>query len=128
MALIKGRTIQRYELDTTKKDAFGVPEGSYTSEDIDNVLIGSPSESEVLENIQIHGKQITYTLAIPIGDEHDWSSGTIVGFYGRFWQTIGAPVRYDENALNVLPAAVPWNTKVRVTAYDGDVETEAADE
>lgn len=123
MALLKGDTIQLYTLKGDDADEFGVPTGKYTYEDVENVLIGSPTEQEVAETVKLYGKKAVYTLAIPIGDTHDWSD-RLVGFYGKIWHTIGYPIQYNENALSMLPKAIPWNTKVRVELYNGEIEVD----
>lgn len=120
MGLLRGKTIQLYTRDDSKVDAFGVPAGTYTVENVGNVLIGNPSETDISETIQLYGRKAVYTLAIPADDKHDWAD-RVVGFFGKYWHTIGEPVQYDPGVLSLLPSAVPWNKKVRVESYAGEV-------
>ena len=71
--------------------------------------IGSTEEIEQ-EKI-ISGKIVSYVLAIPKGDAHNWTD-TQVQFFGQTFRTIGIPTQgIDEN----IP--LKWNKKVRVEAY-----------
>lgn len=101
MIMIKGMTIKLY--------TDGI------AENIDNVLVGEPSSD---------GKM--YTLAIPKGDNHEWTD-KIVEFFGRKFRTVGFPEQgIEEN----IPLA--WHKKIRVeflningscTVYEKDTFT-----
>lgn len=101
MIMIKGMTIKMY--------TNGI------AESIDNVLVGEPSSD---------GK--SYTLAIPKGDNHEWTD-KIVEFFGKKFRTVGFPEQgIEEN----IPLA--WHKKIRVeflningscTVYEKDIFT-----
>lgn len=63
-------------------------------ETIHNVLIGEPSSGG-------------FTLAIPKGDEHDWTD-RITEFFGRKYRTVGLP---EQGIEANIPGA--WHKKVR---------------
>ena len=101
MIMIKGMTIKLYT------DGF--------AENIDNVLVGEPSSD---------GK--SYTLAIPKGDNHEWTN-KIVEFFGRKFRTVGLPEQGIEENIPLL-----WHKKIRVeflnvngscTVYEKDTFT-----
>ena len=101
MIMIKGMTIKLYT------DGF--------AENIDNVLVGEPSSD---------GK--SYTLAIPKGDNHEWTD-KIVEFFGRKFRTVGFPERGIEEHI-----PLSWHKKIRVeflningscTVYEKDTFT-----
>ncbi len=80
--MIKGMTIKLY--------ANGI------AENIDNVLVGEPSSDGT-----------SYTLAIPKGDNHEWTD-KIVEFFGRKFRTVGFPEQgIEEN----IPLA--WHKKIK---------------
>lgn len=90
--MIKGMTIKLY--------TNGI------AENIDNVLVGEPSTIGASELND--GKILTYTLAIPKGDTHEWTD-KIVEFFGRKFRTVGLPIQgIEEN----IPLA--WHKKVHV--------------
>lgn len=69
--------------------------GSATT--VKNVLVGEPSQS---------AGSLSYTLAIPKGDNHDWTDKKME-FFGRQFRTTGFPVQgIDEN----IPLF--WNKKI----------------
>lgn len=101
----------------TGVNAFHEPIYEETTEVVENVLV-SPSESgasgagEVADELNLTGKQLYYTLAIPKGDTHDWTD-TYVEFFGKKFRTVGAPT---EGIEDLIP--LEWNKKVRVTRYE----------
>jgi hypothetical protein len=79
--------------------------------DVENVLIGAPSSEDVINELNLSGKRIAYTLGIPKGDTHNWIN-TEVEFWGERYRTIGKPMQgIDEN----IPLS--WNKKVQVESY-----------
>ena len=58
------------------------------------------------------GAMLGYTLAIPKGDAHDWSS-RIVGFFGRLFRTVGEPIRGIEENI-----PLEWHQQVNVQRLD----------
>lgn len=115
--MIKGITVTLYEKKQTGVDGFNRPLYEETEERVENVLVGQPTEQEILDTLNLTGRKAVYTLAIPKGDAHDWENKT-VGFFGRKWKTIGMPIKGIEE---MIPLA--WNAKVRVEGY-GEGETD----
>lgn len=111
---IKGIQITLYETAVTGQDSFNRDIEEETAVTIDNVVVGQPSSEDVISEINVSGKHIAYTLAIPAGDEHDWTNKT-VEFYGRKWRTIGIPTQY---MAGFMGKNFPWNKQVKVEAYE----------
>ena len=105
----------------TGVNAFNEPIYEETTEVVENVLV-SPSESsaagagEVVDTLNLNGKQLYYTLAIPKGDAHDWTD-TMVEFFGKKFRTVGAPT---EGIEDLIP--LEWNKKVKVVRYEQESE------
>lgn len=93
----------------TGTDAFGAPIYTETSEEVDGVLIGSPSS----DDFEIYGKSVAYVLGIPKGDTHIWKDAE-VEFFGDKFRTLGLPEKG-------IDANIPlrWNQNVRVARYEG---------
>lgn len=110
---MKGITVILYERTKSGVDGFNNP--IYTDEaiSIENVLVGSPTEQEIADSLNLYQKRAIYTLAIPKGDTHKWSAGSVVEFFDRKWKTIGYPI---EGMEHLIP--LNWNKKVRVEAYE----------
>lgn len=112
MARLHGITIQLYEKTETGKDAFDRPVYTETVVDVDNVLIGEPTTEDVVDTLNLTGKRLAYTLAIPKGDTHIWTDRK-VGFFGETFHTIGRPT---EGIEDLIPLS--WNKKVKVERYE----------
>lgn len=112
--MIKGIPVTLYVKTQTGTDPFNRPIYEETAETIENVLVGEPSSEDVTNELNLSGKVISYVLAIPKGDTHDWEN-TFVEFFGKRYRTIGTPTQgIEEN----IPLA--WNKKVRVERYVAD--------
>lgn len=109
---IKGIDIILYIKAQTGVDDFNAPVYMETPETVSNILIGEPSTEDVSSELQLYGKHLAYTLAIPKGDTHDWSNAT-VEFFGQRFKTYGA---VTEGISSMLPLA--WNRKVKVERYE----------
>lgn len=109
--MIRGITILLYEKRQTGTDALKAPIYEETPVEVRNVLVGEPSAEDVINEMQLYGKRIAYTLAIPKGDTHDWSNVT-VEFFGQKWRTYG-------DVIQGIEAMIPltWNKKVKVERY-----------
>ena len=105
--MIKGITIKLEVKTESGVDAFNRP--SYTTEmiEIPNVLVGQPTENEVIDTLNLTGRKCIYTLAIPKGDTHDWVNKK-VEFFGESFKTIGKPIEGIEDMIPLI-----WNKKVR---------------
>lgn len=85
--------------------------GSWTSEDIPNVLVAPVVEIDSNVAVVHEGHRAIYHLAIPKADDHVWQ-GQLVQFWDQIWSVVGIPTRgIDE----LIPG--PWNTKVTVELY-----------
>ena len=107
-----GESIVLYNKVQVGEDDFGRPIYEETAETVDNVLIGEPSSEDIINELNLSGKRLAYTLAIPKGDEHEWRDRT-VEFWGEKFHTFGRPTQGIEH---LIPLA--WNKKVKVEAYE----------
>lgn len=93
-------------------DDFNRPIYETSQEVVENVLVGEPSAEDVANELNLSGKRIAYTLAIPKGDTHVWED-TEVEFWGMTFKTVGIPTQgIDDN----IP--LQWNKKVKVERYE----------
>lgn len=109
--LLHGITIQLLERTQTGTDAFNRPVYEEAAVDVENVLIGEPSSDEIVDTLNLTGKKLAYTLAIPKGDTHKWTD-VRVRFFGETFRTIGEPTQGIEDLI-----PLNWNKKVRVERY-----------
>ena len=109
---MRGVTIILYNKVQTGVDAFNRPVYEDVATTVDNVLIGEPSSEDIINELNLSGKRLAYTLAIPKGDEHEWRDRT-VEFWGEKFRTFGRPTQGIEH---LIPLA--WNKKVKVEAYE----------
>lgn len=112
MALIKGITIQLFELEKTDTDPFGAPIYSEKPTDVDNVLIKPVSSEDAVDDLDLTGKKIVYELCIPKGDQHIWTNRK-VRFYGETFETVGIPTELIESMV-----PLDWNKKIKVALYE----------
>ena len=82
--MIRGIDVVVYVKTRTGEDSFGAPVWQETPQTVPNVLVGQPSAEDIVNELQLYGKHIAYTLGIPKGDTHDW--GQCDG--GVFWAKI----------------------------------------
>ena len=74
-------------------------------------MIGEPSTEDVVNELQLYGKHLAYTLALPKGDTRQWENVT-VEFFGQKFRTYGA---VTEGIAGMIPGR--WNRKVKVERY-----------
>ena len=110
--MLKGIDITLYTKKQTGEDGFHDPIYEETPVTVHNVLVGEPSADEITTELQLTGRRLAYTLAIPKGDEHDWTNVT-VEFFGRKFRTYGA---VTEGIEALIPLS--WNRKVKVERYE----------
>lgn len=82
---------------------------------VENVLVGEPSTDDVVNEFNLSGKRVVYTLAIPKGDTNDWKDTDVIlpePFAGRY-HTVGVPTAGIESNI-----PLDWNKKVRLEAYE----------
>jgi hypothetical protein len=109
---MKGVNIILYAEAQTGTDDFNRPIYAETPVIVSNVLIGEPSTEQITDELNISGKRLAYTLAIPKGDTHDWKDKT-VEFFGEKFRTFGEPTQGIDH---LIPLA--WNKKVKVERYE----------
>lgn len=118
MAKLKGITIILYEETITGYDDFGAPVVETQAVTVDNVLIGEPSTDDITTSVSMYGKQISYMMAIPKGDNHDWVDKVVewTDAYGitHKVKTFGFPITGIEANI---PSQLPWHMKMRCEAY-----------
>ena len=109
--MIRGIDVILYRKQQNGEDAFGAPVFNEVSETVHNVLIGEPTTEELVNELQLYGKRLAYTLALPKGDAHDWHDVT-VEFFGQRFRTYG-------DVTEGIEAMIPlrWNRKVKVERY-----------
>ena len=108
---IKGITVMLIDRRQTDTDAFNRPVYEDVETPVENVLIGEPSSEDVTNELNLSGKHLAYTLAIPKGDTHDWTNRK-VSFFGEVFETIGNPTMGIEDMI-----PLDWNKKVKVSRY-----------
>lgn len=109
---MQGIDIILYDKQKTGEDAFGHPVYAETPVTVENVLVGEPTSDEVTDALNLYGKHVAYTLAIPKGDTNTWT-GRTVEFFGEKFKVIGHPTQGIDH---LIPLA--WNKKVRVEHYE----------
>ena len=109
---MQGINIILYDKQKTGEDAFGKPIYAETPVTVENVLVGEPTSDEVTDALNLYGKHVAYTLAIPKGDENTWTD-RMVEFFGERFRVIGHPTQGIDH---LIPLA--WNKKVRVEHYE----------
>ena len=107
-----GESIILYNKTEVGTDDFGRPIYTETAEVVENVLIGEPSTEDIINELNISGKRLAYTLAIPKGDTHEWRDRT-VEFWGERFRTFGTPTQGIEHLI-----PLDWNKKVKVEVYE----------
>ena len=109
---MRGVTIILYDKVQTGVDAFNRPVYEDVATTIDNVLIGEPTTEDVINELNLTGKHLAYTLAIPKGDTHEWNDRK-VEFFGEVFHTYGEPTQGIEYLI-----PLSWNKKVKVERYE----------
>lgn len=109
---MRGIDVVLYERTENGVDQFGNVAYEEVPVTVANVLVGTPTDTEVLTAQSLYGSKAVYVLAIPKGDAHDWSAGSRVDFFGASWKTIGYPVQTIDELT-----PTPWNKKVKVETY-----------
>ena len=110
---MRGITVTLYDRTQTGTDALNKPIYSETPVTVDNVLVAPSEAVEVVQQISLDGRRGEYVMGIPKGDEHDWSAGKKVSFFGVDWRIIEMPT---EGIEWLIPLG--WNKKVKVERYE----------
>lgn len=106
--MLKGIDVILYEKTKTGEDRFHDPIYEERPVTVHNVLVGQPTAEEITTELQLTGRRIAYTLAIPKGDTHDWDN-VRVAFFGKTFRTCGGVVQGIEALIPLR-----WNKKVQV--------------
>lgn len=112
--MIKGITVQLVVKTANGADALNRTIYETEIVEVDDVLVGQPSQEEITTTLSLYGKQATYTLAIPKGDENTWVDTEVIlpaPFSGKF-KTIGFPTAGIESNIPLR-----WNKKVLLEQY-----------
>ena len=112
MGRLRGLDVVLYTKNKVGEDEFGAPVYEELPEVVNDVLVGEPEGSDVTDTLNLTGKRLAYTLAIPKGDTHEWRDRK-VEFFGRKFRTFGEPV---EGIEGMIP--LRWNKKVKVERYE----------
>lgn len=112
MAMIKGITVTLWEKKQVRIDEFKRPIYEYVKKDVENVLVAPATSEDINTSIDLTGKRVEYTLAIPKGDTNNWEDCT-VEFFGHKWKTFGFPIQGIEANI-----PLDWNKKVMVELYE----------
>lgn len=112
--MIKGIDVEIFVKSESTVDEFNHEEISGEWVTVSNVLVGEPSSEDVINELSLSGKHISYVLAIPKGDNHTWTDTFIrlpTPFDGTY-RTIGYPTVGIESMI-----PLKWNAKVKVERY-----------
>lgn len=116
--LIHGIDVVLYTKTQSGEDDFGAPIYTETEETVENVLVGSPTEEEILSDVNLYGRRAQYILGIPKGDTHDWENVKVsfeLGGETITCKTFGMPIMGIEDLI-----PLDWNKKVRCEHFNGD--------
>lgn len=111
--MLKGITVQLHNKKVqTGTDAFNRPIYETQTIEVENVLVTPTTNQEQAEALDLYGKRVIYTLAIPKGDTNDWKDAK-VSFFGDTFQVI----TFDAGGIEDL-IPLSWNKKVQVARYE----------
>ena len=110
--MIQGMTVTLWNKTQTGIDGFGNPVYTWESKTVDNVLVGQPTAEERINELNLTGRMIAYTLGIPKGNEDDWEN-QIVEFFGHRFRTFGIPEQGIE-----ANTPLSWHKKVKCERYE----------
>lgn len=118
---MRGTTVTLYEETITGYDSFNAPIVELTPVEVENVLVGEPTTDDITSSVSLYDKKITYMLAIPKGDTHDWVNKRIdwTDAYGitHKCKSFGMPITGVEANI---PIGIPWHMKVRCESYESE--------
>ena len=112
---LHGITIQLLAKTQSGIDAFNRPIYTETAVDVENVLIGQPAATEVLEIQNLTGKKIVYWLGIPKGDTNTWENAKVVlpaPFAGTY-----RTVSFTRTGIQDL-VPLGWGKNIAVERYE----------
>ena len=111
--MIHGTTIQLVNKVQTGTDAFGAPVYADAEPvNVENVLVGEPAVTEIIDLQTLYGKRAAYMIAIPKGDTHAWKEQDVIIFGERYHVFTEVTRGIEEN----VPG--PWHHKYGVERYE----------
>lgn len=110
--MLKGIDVTLYAKIQTGEDDAHNPVYEETPVTVHGVLVGEPSAEEITTELQLTGRRLAYTLAIPKGDTHNWEDAK-VEFFGQAFRTCGGVVQGIESMIPLC-----WNKKVQVVRFE----------
>lgn len=111
-SFLKGIDITLHSKSSEEIDPFGMPILIDKEIIVSNVLIGEPTQDDIVYATNMYGKKASYRLGIPKGDTNKWE-GSEVTFFGRKFKVIGIPI---EGIEAMIP--LDWNKKVLVEVIE----------
>lgn len=113
---MKGVTVTLKTKTQTGVDDFGQPIYSETDVDVHDVLIGEPNTDDIQNALTRYGKIISYTLAIPKGDNNNWYKCQVVlpAPWSETFNVIGDAIMGIEENIPLR-----WNKKVHIERVSG---------
>lgn len=112
---MKGRTIYLYDKIQTGTDPFGAPIYKEVRAKIENVLIGQPATTPIVDSQDIQGKRGRFSLGIPKKDNHVWEDRTVeFELCGRVYKckTVGFA---NVGQTELIPG--PWKGYIEAEYY-----------
>ena len=98
--MLKGIDITLYEKTQSGTDEADAPVYTETPVTVHNVLVGEPSAEEITTELQLTGRRLAYTLAIPTGELRLIKPERI----NRATPTTGTTCRWSFSASTSAPA------------------------
>lgn len=110
--MLKGVTVILHEKTETGTNSFNETTYTETEVSVNNVLVYPADSQAVVDEFQISGRHLSYEMAIPKGDTHNWDD-SIVEFFGQKWRTFGGVTQGIEAMI-----PLSWNKKIKVERYE----------
>ena len=105
---LKGIDVVLHTRKATGEDPTGAKIYEETDVTVSNVLVGTPSQADILYATNMESRKVSYSLGIPKGDTNTWE-GASVTFFGERFKVIGHPT---EGIEAMIP--LDWNKRVLV--------------
>nr|DAT56230.1 MAG TPA: Minor capsid protein [Caudoviricetes sp.] len=112
MGRIKGITVTLINKIEVGKDPLNSPIYEEKKIQVENVLVSPLTTDEITNSLNLYGKKIVYTLAIPKGDKNEWENQEVI-FFNKKFKTFGS---VTEGIEDMIP--LNWNKKVMVCSYE----------
>lgn len=110
--MLKGIDVTLYERKQVGFNECLEPIYEETPITVSDALIGEPTTDEANAELQLSGRHLAYTLALPKGDAHEWEECR-VDFFGESFKVFGSVTQGIESMIPLR-----WNRKVKVERYE----------